>query len=231
LNDQLVSSLADRLVSSKLIDDTLGHLPFHERIAMLCASCPDQLPSLYRAELHDVPAMFPLLCHKGVLQAAQKVLASATSIRIYPNYSVRPKTSHGVHEVTWHQDAGLRGDGGPSTIPMEQRLDAFGIGCVVNCWTCLGKEANVQNGCMRFVPGSQRMGVLTHVPLASYKGGTTVPLAERGEVLGKGVGGATTQPPGEHTSAVLLCILHLHAWNIPSMQHPFIARLSLQGHT
>jgi ectoine hydroxylase-related dioxygenase (phytanoyl-CoA dioxygenase family) len=212
--NKLVCSLADRLVSAKLIGDRMEHLSFHDRISALCAACPEELPNLYRAELHTVPEMFPLLCHEAVLHATRRVLSKAKSIRLYPNYSVRPKTKHGIHQVTWHQDAGLRGDGGPSMIPMEERLDAFGLGTVVNCWTCLGSEANVENGCMRFIPGSQSMGVLEHVPQGSYKSGCVDVLskAEKKDVVGgKGLGGATTSPPGELWHASFAASLLSHA--------------------
>ena len=46
LDSQLVSALADRLLSSGLISDKMEGLPFEERVAALCASCPEQLPNL-----------------------------------------------------------------------------------------------------------------------------------------------------------------------------------------
>jgi ectoine hydroxylase-related dioxygenase (phytanoyl-CoA dioxygenase family) len=85
----------------------------------------------------------------------------ADKIRIFPNYTARPKTPHAIHSVVWHQDAGLTGDGSASTAPVEERLDSYGIGKVVNCWTPLVK-ANRENGAMKFIPRSQKLGILGH---------------------------------------------------------------------
>ena len=69
----------------------------------------------------------------------------------------------------WHQDAGLAADGGPSTAPVEERLDSFGLDAVVNCWSPL-VEANVKNGCMKFIPKSHKGGLLVHENLGLYDG-------------------------------------------------------------
>ena len=96
-------------------------------------------------------------------------MPEAKDLRIYPNYSARPKTPHPVHTVVWHQDAGLQADGSVSTAPVAERLDAFGIGKIVNVWTPL-VNVTVENGAMKFIPGSQKLGILEHEVGGSYPG-------------------------------------------------------------
>ena len=45
---------------------------------------------------------------------------------------------------------------------MKERLDSYGIGKVVNCWTPL-VNVTKENGAMKFIPRSQRLGILKHV--------------------------------------------------------------------
>ena len=71
--------------------------------------------------------------------------------------------------MVWHQDAGLQADGSVSTAPIEERLTAFGIGKIVNVWTPL-VNVNAENGAMKFIPGSQKLGILEHEIGGSYPG-------------------------------------------------------------
>ena len=77
---------------------------------------------------------------------------------------IGPKEKSPVHDVVWHQDAGLRADGGPNTASVDERLDAFGIGRVVNCWTPL-VDVTKENGAMKFLPGSHHRGILERIRL------------------------------------------------------------------
>ena len=120
-------------------------------------------------ELHQ-EEFFDLLCGERLLECVQRLLPDANKIRIYPNYSCRPKTKSKIHAVTWHQDAGLRGDGGPSTASEEERYDAFGRGRVVNCWTPL-VEARRCNGAMKFLPQTHKT-LIKHVLMGQYDGAT-----------------------------------------------------------
>ena len=85
--------------------------------------------------------------------------------------------------MTWHQDSGLRADGGPSTAPIDERERAFGLGRVVNCWCPLVK-ATAANGAMKFIKGSQRRGILEHEFIGAYNGSTAsgerLPAANQG---------------------------------------------------
>jgi len=181
----LVHQLGERLLADQKIGDVLASAPFNERLALLCQSCPDQLPNLWRAELHQSPAFYDLMCHDNVFRAVRHLLShDVDGIRIFPNYSCRPKTKSPLHTVTWHQDSGLRADGGPSTAPLDERVDAFGLGRVVNCWTPL-VPATAENGAMKFIKGSQHRGILEHVFLGAYQGS-----AASGERLPDTVDGA-----------------------------------------
>ena len=174
---KLVQELANRLVADNKIVHTCDNSAFDVRLIELCKDCPEYMPNLFRSELHK-PQFYPLLCHPNVLNAVRQVMnTTVDAIRIFPNYSCRPKTKSAIHDVVWHQDAGLRADGGPSTAPINQRLDAFGIGHVVNCWTPL-VEVTRENGAMKFLPGSHHRGILKHILLGSYAGSN-----EKGEKL------------------------------------------------
>ena len=157
---KLVDERAQRLVAA-------GNLavapdgPFETRLMMLCADHPDDLPILFRTELHK-REFFPLLCDARLLELVASLMPEAESVRIYPNYSCRAKSPSPKHEVVWHQDAGLTGDGKPATSPAAERLDAFGLGRVVNVWSPL-VPVRVANGAMKFIPRSHRLGILPHV--------------------------------------------------------------------
>ena len=170
--NNLVQQLGDRLRASAKIDNTYADAPFDERLALMCECCPEQLPNLFRKELHSSPEFYDLLCHENLMTAVRHLLCDdVDGIRIFPNYSCRPKTKSPLHTVTWHQDSGLRADGGPSTAPLDERVDAFGLGRVVNCWTPL-VPATAKNGAMKFIKRSQERGILEHVFVGSYKGST-----------------------------------------------------------
>jgi len=157
--DELVGELADKLVKAGKKINTCSKAPFDERLMLVCEKCPEELPNLWRKELHR-EGIFGLLCHPELIEAV-KTLIPADEIRIFPNYSARPKTPHAIHNVVWHQDAGLQADGSASSAPMEERLDSYGIGKVVNCWTPLVKVTK-ENGAMKFIPRSQKLGILDH---------------------------------------------------------------------
>jgi ectoine hydroxylase-related dioxygenase (phytanoyl-CoA dioxygenase family) len=165
----LVEALAQRLLAKGAVADTCEGSPFETRLMDLCRGCPEELPNLFRAELHR-EEFHALLCDPTLLDVVGALLPEAQATRIYPNYSARPKTPSAVHAVVWHQDAGLRSDGGPSTAPEAERLENFGVGKVVNVWTPL-VPARVGNGCMKVVPKSHELGLLEHALVSCYSMG------------------------------------------------------------
>ena len=177
--NDFMNELAETLIHTGKIDDRCEDAPFDRRLIEMCKKCEEMLPNLYRAELHR-EEFHDFLFHENIITAVRKILdPKVESIRIFPNYSVRPKTPSGIHEVVWHQDAGLAADGGPSTASVEERMDSFGLGAVVNCWSPL-VNATVKNGCMKFVPKSHKTGLLVHEKVGLYEG-----VSANGKKLGE----------------------------------------------
>ncbi len=142
----LVDELAAKLLAAGKISDTYQNEPFETRLIRLYANHPNETPTIFRSELHR-EGFFGLFAHPRLLEVAQTFLGP--EIRIYPNYSVRPKLPENKRtEVLWHQDAGYTSS------------DAD-ILRMMNVWTPL-VPVSVENGCMQFVPGSHRGGVVPH---------------------------------------------------------------------
>lgn len=190
----LVNELARRLGAEDVACDS----PFDERLVHLCASCPDAMPNLFRHELHR-REFFPLLADPKLCEFIGRQLMSedVTHMRIYPNYSCRPKTKSKLHSVTWHQDAGLRADGGPSNVDVNERLASFGLGRVVNLWTPLVK-ATRDNGAMIFVPGSHNDSILKHEVIGAYQGSTG-----SGEALSTVNSSSQNVPAGSYKTSIV----------------------------
>lgn len=70
--------------------------------------------------------------------------------------------------VAWHQDAGLRPDGGPNYAPESERENAFGLDAMVNAWMPL-VHATRRNGAMKFVPGTHKLGFVVVGESEHYK--------------------------------------------------------------
>ena len=87
----LVEALAQRLLAKGAVADACEGSPFETRLMDLCAGCPEELPNLFRAELHR-EEFHALLCDPTLLDVVGALLPEAKATRIYPNYSARPKT-------------------------------------------------------------------------------------------------------------------------------------------
>lgn len=115
-------------------------------------------PALFRPELH-LPGLFPVFFHPRLLDLVETMLGP--EIRLYPNYSARPKLpEHAPTEVLWHQDGGYTASGG---------ADAAAVGTLrmVNVWTPL-VPARIETGCMEFIPGTHRLGPVPHETRTHY---------------------------------------------------------------
>lgn len=144
--EALVEALAASLLAAGKISETFDNEPFESRMIRLYEKHPDETPTIFRKELHR-EGFFHLFAQPRLLEIAEQILGP--EIRIYPNYSVRPKLPENKRtEVLWHQDAGYTSS------------DAD-ILRMMNIWTPL-VAVNELNGCMQFVPGSQRQGVVPH---------------------------------------------------------------------
>lgn len=144
--EALVAELAaQRHARGKLIN-THPDAPFETRLILLYENYQDETPTIFRPELHR-EGFFGVFAHPALLELARVILGR--EIRLYPNYSVRPKLPENKRtEVLWHQDAGYT----------SKEADVLRM---MNVWTPL-VPVNVENGCMEFIPGSHKWGVVPH---------------------------------------------------------------------
>jgi len=150
--EQLVEREAARLVAAGRIADPFSGASFETRLALLYADRPDEAPKNFRPELH-LAGLFPLFFHPHLLDLVETFLGG--EIRLYPNYTARPKLpDHAPTRVLWHQDGGYT-SGEVAGLRM------------VNVWTPL-VPVHVENGCMQFVPGTHRLGPVPHEPREHY---------------------------------------------------------------
>ena len=144
--NELVSQHAERLVAAGKRTDRLDDAPFSLRLLKLYEHNLDEAPVIFRPQLH-LSGLFPLFFHRGLLDRVESILGS--EIRLYPNYSVRPKYPDlAATEVLWHQDGGYT-EGNVAELRM------------VNVWTPF-VPARVANGCMQFIPGTHTLGPVPH---------------------------------------------------------------------
>ena len=155
--EKWVDTQARELMDAGRTDDPFDHEPFETRLAKLYESCLDHAPHSLRRQLHW-PGMFGLFFHPGTLDLVESILGP--EIRLYPNYTVRPKLpDHVATQVLWHQDAGYTADGEYGHDPaVDIDVDELRM---VNVWAPL-VPARRQNGCMQFVPGTHKIGLATH---------------------------------------------------------------------
>ncbi|MEE2710203.1 MAG: phytanoyl-CoA dioxygenase family protein [Gemmatimonadota bacterium] len=152
----LVDRCAEQLVAEGKIPGPMADASFETRLARLYAGCKDNAPHIFRRELH-LQGMFDIFFHPGLLNAVERILGS--EIRLYPNYSVRPKLpDHPQTLVLWHQDGGytqnvhLDGQHGERAVEVLR---------MVNAWAPLVPTRET-NGCMQFIPGSHKLGLAPH---------------------------------------------------------------------
>jgi hypothetical protein len=157
---QLVDSLANTLLATGKIANDFRELPLETRLISLYQDYPDEAPKLFRPELHLEP-FYDLFFCPALLDLVEVILGP--EIRLYPNYTVRPKTPQNKRaEVLWHQDGAYTeelvvngADGDVDRLRM------------VNVWTPL-VPVNVENGCMQFIPETHKLGVVGHSQKEHY---------------------------------------------------------------
>lgn len=150
--DMLVDQFAEKLVADGKIRHIYRDEPFTTRWLRLYEGRSGEAPNLIRPELH-LPGFFDLFFHPILLDLVQMVLGP--EIRLYPNYSSRPKLPQQEKTlVLWHQDGGYtEGQTEKETISISDLR-------MVNVWTPL-VTAHEEQGCMQFIPGTHKLG---HVP-------------------------------------------------------------------
>ncbi len=157
--ERWVDAQAQSLLADGVIDDVLVGESFERRLVRLFSGHMEHAPKSLRRELHW-EGMYALFFHADVLDVAERLLGVA-EIRLYPNYTVRPKFPQDpATEVLWHQDAGYTASGqhGRDEAATDQNVETLRM---VNVWAPL-VPARRANGCMQFVPGTHRAGLATH---------------------------------------------------------------------
>jgi phytanoyl-CoA hydroxylase len=150
---ELVDREAHKLLQQGLISDLMEDEPFETRFLRLYQNHLDRA-SDYRPELH-LAGLFPLFFNSKVLDIVEILLGS--EIRLYPNYTARPKLpQHAKTLVLWHQDGGYTEFNSPEAANKDVSQMRM-----VNVWSPL-VPVNRHNGCMQFVPGTHRLGVVPH---------------------------------------------------------------------
>ena len=144
--EALVDELALQRCAEGKLTDIYSDSPFETRLIQIYENYPDENPTIFRPELHR-EGFFGVFAHPILLELAGIILGP--EIRLYPNYSVRPKLPANKRtEVLWHQDAGYT----------SKEADVLRM---MNVWTPL-VPVNVENGCMEFIPQSHKWGVVPH---------------------------------------------------------------------
>lgn len=144
--NQLVDQRAERQLAAGKIDSLLSDEPFELRLLRLYQDHIAEAPNIFRRELH-LAGLFDIFFNPRLLDIVETFLGG--ELRLYPNYSVRPKfPDHAATEVLWHQDGGYT----PGEVKMLR---------MVNVWTPL-VPARIENGCMQFIPGTHQLGPVPH---------------------------------------------------------------------
>lgn len=155
---QLVDDIADKLMADGKISDPMKDAPFETRLAQLFQDHPNEAPKSFRTELH-LPELFPVFFNSRIIDIAESLLGP--EIRLYPNYTARPKLpDHAATVVLWHQDGGY-------TEAVEGAQGQVDVLRMMNVWSPL-VPARVENGCMQFVPGTHKLGVVPHIAKEHY---------------------------------------------------------------
>jgi phytanoyl-CoA hydroxylase len=149
-----VSRLSDerlaRFKAEGKISNLHENLPFETRLIEVAKQCKEASPAFFRDELHR-EALFSFLLNKDLLDIAEYFIGG--EIRLYPNYMCRPKLPDDYRtQITWHQDAAYTAS---TKMGDVEQLST------VNLWAPL-VPARFENGCMQFIPGSHKMGLVPY---------------------------------------------------------------------
>ncbi len=150
--EALVEEHAQQLVAAGKNESAMANEPFATRFFRIYESHLDDAPKSFRRELH-LPGLFDLFFNSDLLDVVELLIGP--EVRLYPNYSARPKLPEWKGtEVLWHQDGGYTEQiaGAKGSVELQR---------MVNVWTPL-VPARVRNGCMQFVPGTHKLGSVPH---------------------------------------------------------------------
>ncbi|MDF2720550.1 MAG: hypothetical protein K0Q59_225 [Paenibacillus sp.] len=157
----LVDRHADKLLAEGKIGDLLKDAPFETRLHLLYRDHLEAAPKSFRTELH-LPGLYPLFFNPRLLDAVELFIGD--EIRLYPNYTARPKLPDWEGTlVLWHQDAGYT-ENNSGKQDSDTSINDFRM---VNVWAPL-VPARPENGCMQFIPGTHKLGVVRHEHRTHY---------------------------------------------------------------
>eukprot|EP00118_Oscarella_pearsei_P016048 m.149999 g.149999 ORF g.149999 m.149999 type:complete len:308 (+) comp38540_c0_seq1:80-1003(+) len=165
--EMLVEVEAEKLINNGHASPAYKDAPFEKRLLRLYSNNLQASPKLFRSELHR-EGLYPLFFHEPLLDCVQHLL-DTSELRLYPNYTARPKFPHYArHDVLWHQDAGYTQSTAwhaPHELNNDDILQM--AKAMVNVWTPL-VPATTESGCMQFVVGSHKLGIQPHVDKGEY---------------------------------------------------------------
>lgn len=160
--ERLVDQHAEKLFAAGRIPHKFENEPFETRLFKLYEKNLDLMPKNFRRELH-LAELFGVFFHPRVLDTVEQFLGG--EVRLYPNYTVRPKLPDWEGTlVLWHQDGGYTEGTGAKKQEGDTTVDSLRM---INVWSPL-VPARVENGCMQFVPGTHKLGVVPHVRKTHY---------------------------------------------------------------
>ncbi len=156
--EALANETIERLGRAGKIADTCPGEPFETRLALVSQRAGGiDIGAVLRAELHR-RGFFRLFFSRFLLDIVTGLIGP--EVRLYPNYSIRPKLPDDeAMLVLWHQDAAYTASGAHGRdASADHDADVLRM---VNVWTPL-VPATVENGCMQFIPGTHKLGIVPH---------------------------------------------------------------------
>lgn len=159
--ERLVAELAEERVATGRIPHSFKEEPFARRFKKIYENEPEAGPIQFTNQLHQ-SELYDLYSYPPILDLVQSYLGDEIRLLVYV---VRMRAfRHQKYQSLWHQDAGYLGAGRGQS---EYSDEAYAQLRYVNCWTPF-QQVNTYNGCMEFIPGTHKLGVVKHVALPPY---------------------------------------------------------------
>ncbi len=144
---QKVDEIANDLYANNLISDKLEDESFENRLARLFAGKTDAEFLQYGRSWRDrLPGYFDLMANPKIISAVESLIGG--EIFANPVYNTRPKVPKvAAGAVPWHQDRSYWPDANANPV--------------ITVWVAL-VDANLENGCLHFMPQTHRQKLLSH---------------------------------------------------------------------
>ena len=160
--ERIVDGIARKLVAEGKAASAMEDEPFETRLARLFESHPEDAPRIFREELHTADMAKVFFC-PALLDLVESALDSPeirldSDFAAYPKYSIRDEDALASARTMWHA-ARMHYDPGHVS---ESQIDESMRG-MINVWTPLVRTGR-QNGCVRVIPGSHKLDVLSMLP-------------------------------------------------------------------